>query len=68
MIGCVMSKTTGQPSLAKGLAIQVSSEVGERREQRRLEEWEVCVPTVGAIYCNTNEYGLWEKTYGYFYE
>ena len=29
--GCVMSKTTGpaQPSLAKGLAIQVSSEVVE---------------------------------------
>ena len=31
---------------------EVLEEVGERREQRRLEEWKVDVPTIGAIYSN----------------
>ena len=34
------------------LAISVSSEVTKCREQRRLTEWKVDVPTIGAIYSN----------------
>ena len=36
----------------KDLAIPVSREVMECREQRRLTEWKVDVPTIGAIYSN----------------
>ena len=31
----------------------------ERREQRRLEEWKVDVPTIGAIYSNLDQDGLY---------
>ena len=34
-------------------------EVRERREQRRLEEWKVDVPTIGAIYSNLDGDGLY---------
>ena len=30
----------------------------ERREQRRLEEWKVDVPTIGAVYSNLDDYSL----------
>ena len=36
-----------------------TQEVVERREQRRLEEWKVDVPTIGAIYSNLAENGLY---------
>ena len=39
-----------RPALAKDLAIPVSREVIKYREQCRLKEWEVDVPTIGAIY------------------
>ena len=39
-----------QPALAKYLAIPTSREIVKRCEQRRLEEWKVDVPTIGAIY------------------
>ena len=53
-----------QSTLATDLAIPVSmeevlEEVGERREQRRLEEWKVDVPTIGAIYSNLDKNGLY---------
>ena len=31
----------------------------ERREQRRLEEWKVDVPTIGAIYSNLDQDGVY---------
>ena len=43
-----------QPACATGLGIPVSI----RREQRRLEEWKVDVPTIGAIYSNLDDYSL----------
>ena len=48
-----------QPALAKDLAFPASREVVERREQRRLEEWKVDVPTIGAIYSNQHEEDLY---------
>ena len=53
-----------QSTLATDLAIPVSmeetlQEVRERREQRRLEEWKVDVPTIGAIYSNLDKDGLY---------
>ena len=41
-----------QQALAKNFAIPVSRELIERRELRRLEEWKIDVPTIGAIYSN----------------
>ena len=48
-----------QPALAKELALPVSQEVVEKREQRRLEEWKVDVPTIGAIYSNHDLLGIY---------
>ena len=48
-----------QPTLAQNLTIPVT-EVVERREQCRLMEWEMDVPTIGAIYSNSSEFGLHE--------
>ena len=48
-----------QPALARDLTILASREVIERREQRRLEEWKVDVPTIGAIYSNSHQSSLY---------
>ena len=48
-----------QPALATGLALPASQGVVERREQHRLEEWKVDVPTIGAIYSNQYELDLY---------
>ena len=48
-----------QPALAKGLTIPVSREVVEMREQRRLEEWKVDVPTIGAVYADQTGCGIY---------
>ena len=40
-------------------SIPLSTEIVERREQRRLEEWKVDLPTIGAIYSNLDEDGLY---------
>ena len=40
-------------------SIPLSTEVVERREQRRLEEWKVDVPIIGAIYSNLDGDGLY---------
>ena len=48
-----------QPALAKELAIPVSPEIVERREQCRQEEWKVDVPTIGATYVNSDKFGLY---------
>ena len=48
-----------QPALARDLTILASREVIERREQRRLEELEVDVPTIGAVYSNLDESSLY---------
>ena len=55
-----------QPTLGTDSAIPVSTKVGassteiaKEREQRRLEEWKVDVPTIGAIYSNLDEAGLY---------
>ena len=45
----VCLRQQAKPTLAINLAIPIT-EVVERREKRRLEEWEVDVPTIGAIY------------------
>ena len=45
--------------VAKHLAIPVSRELIERREQRRLEEWKIDVPTIGAIYSNPDKYSIY---------
>ena len=47
---CLRQKV--QSTLAINLAIPVT-EVVERREQRRLEEWGVDVPTIGGVYTNS---------------
>ena len=44
-----------RPALSKELAIPVSREVIKCRDQRRLEEWKVDVPTIGAIYSNLEQ-------------
>ena len=46
-----------QPALAKVLTISVGSEFVESREKRRLEEWEVDVPTIGAVYSQAHDTG-----------
>ena len=48
-----------QPALAKDLIIPFSREVVERLEQRRLEEWKVDVPTIGAVYSNQHEMSIY---------
>ena len=49
----------GQPALAKDLALAASQEVVDRCEQCRQEEWKVDVPTIGAIYSNQSDEGLY---------
>ena len=59
-----------QPTLGTELATPVSREAMEdvplkietvkRREQRRLEEWKVDVPTIGAVYSNLGDNSLYE--------
>ena len=44
-----------QQVLARDFAIPVSRELIERREKRRLEEWKIDVPTIGAIYSNPHK-------------
>ena len=52
--------TTGdETTLATDLATSISTEAVERREPRRLEEWKVDVPTIGAIYSNLDNDGLY---------
>ena len=55
-----------QPTLATDSAIPVSTKVGapsteiaKSRERRRLKEWKVDLPTIGAIYSNLDEAGLY---------
>ena len=48
-----------QPALAKNLAISVSRKLVKKREQRRLEEWKIDVPTIGAIYSCPDEFGIY---------
>ena len=48
-----------QPALAKDLVIPGSSEVKQKWEQRRLEEWKVDVPTIGAIYSNPDKNSIY---------
>ena len=48
-----------RPALAKDLDIPVSSEVMKFREQHRLKEWKVDVPTIGAIYSNLEIYSIY---------
>ena len=54
---CLRQET--QPQLAKNLAIPVSRELVERREQCRLEEWKTDVPTIGAVYSQPYMPGLY---------
>ena len=48
-----------QPALVKDLAIPVSREVMKCREDRRLKEWEVDVPTIGAIYSDLGKFSIY---------
>ena len=48
-----------QQALAKNFAIPVSKELIERREQRRLEEWKIDVPTIGAIYSDPSSVSIY---------
>ena len=48
-----------QPPLAKDFTVPASTEVVERREKCRYEEWKVDVPTIGAIYSNQDEKDLY---------
>ena len=48
-----------RPALAKDLAIPVSREVMKCREQCRLKEWKVDIPTIGAIYSNLEMYSIY---------
>ena len=52
---CLRQQT--QPVAIPGFS--VSREIMERREQHRLEEWKVDVPTIGAVYSNPHRYGLY---------
>ena len=60
---CLRQRRRDQPTPATDLAIQMSippsTETLERREKHRLEEWKVDVPTIGAIYSNLDENGLY---------
>ena len=48
-----------RPALAEDLAILVSREVMKCREDRRLMEWKVDVPTIGAIYSNLKKHSIY---------
>ena len=48
-----------RPALAKDLDILVSREVMKCCEECRLKEWEVDVPTIGAIYSGLGEYSIY---------
>ena len=48
-----------QPALAKNLATPVSRELVEKREQHRLKEWKTDVPSIGAIYSNPDQHGIY---------
>ena len=56
-----------QPACETGLGIPVSmkvtalgTEIVQKREQRRLEEWKVDVPTIGAVYSNLDHDSLYD--------
>ena len=49
---------TGMEVVESGEVVE-GDEVLERHEQRRLEEWKVDVPTIGAIYSNPDKEGLY---------
>ena len=46
-------------ALAKNLAIPVSTELVKRREQCRLEEWKIDVPTIGAVYSSSSKNSIY---------
>ena len=48
-----------QQALAKNFAIPVGRGLIERREKRRLEEWKIDVPTIGAIYSNPDNLSIY---------
>ena len=50
-----------RPALTKDLPIPVSREVIKCREQRRLKEWEVDVPTIGEIYSDLEMYSIYRR-------
>ena len=54
----VMEGITPIAEAVEGVPLNME-EVVERREQRRLEEWKVDVPTIGAIYSNLDKDGLY---------
>ena len=54
-----LATTVDETTFATDLAISISTEAIERREQRRLEEWKVDVPTIGAVYSNLDKKGLY---------
>ena len=53
---------------AKDFVIPDHTELRKIREQCRLEEWKVDVPTIGAIYSGQGRYGLYVGGGSSFYE
>ena len=52
-----------RPALAKHLAtpVPVTREIVERHDVCRLKEWKVDVPTIGAIYSDLGQYGIYTQ-------
>ena len=55
----VVESTTLSTGVIEGVSLNTEEETVKRLEQRRLEEWKVDVPTIGAIYSNLDEDGLY---------
>ena len=48
----IMESTTLSAGVMEGVPLNTEEETVKRREQCRLEEWKVDVPTIGAVYSN----------------
>ena len=56
----IMESITLSEGVMEGVPFNTDEETVKRREQCRLEEWKVDVPTIGAVYSNLDDYSLCE--------
>ena len=56
----IMESITLSEGVMEGVPFNTDEETVKRREQCRLEEWKVDVPTIGAVYSNLDNYSLCE--------
>ena len=48
-----------QPALAKSWVVPINEEIIVKREQCRIQEWKIDVPTIGAVYSDLDETSLY---------